>query len=94
MQFFSLQDLISSPDILLSRLPQDGELVISNNGTPTALMIHIPEGQLEEIVKTVRQVKAMLAFNVMHRQAAEQGYFSQEDIESEIAAVRQAKKRN
>ena len=66
----------------------NGEVVITNNGKPTAILFDIADGGFEETLKAVRQAKAMIAFNAMRMRAAENGYMSDEDIEAEIAAVR------
>ena len=55
-------------------------------------MIHIADGDFEETIRAIRQAKAMLAFNAMRMQAAKQGFFSEKEIEDEIATVRKAKK--
>ena len=64
------------------------EVIITNNGRPTAILFDIADGSFEETVKAVRQAKAMIAFNSMRAKAAANGYMSDEDIEAEIAAVR------
>ena len=66
----------------------DGEVVITNNGKPTALMIDISDGSFEATLKAVKQAKAMIAFNSMRQKAASNGFMSDEEIEAEIAAAR------
>lgn len=67
-----------------------GEVVITYNGKPAALMIDTPEGKFDEIVQAVRQARAMAAFNSMRRRAVAQGYMSDEEIEAAIAEARGA----
>ena len=88
MNFYTVRDLRNTPKSIWDNLSSDGEVVITNNGKPTALMIDIAEGSFEETVKAVRQAKAMLAFNSMHMKAAENGYMTDDEIEAEISAVR------
>lgn len=88
MNFYTVRDLRSTPKSIWENLAADGEVVITSNGKPTALLVDISEGTFEETLKAVRQAKAMMAFNAMRTQAAEQGYWSEEDIEAEIAAAR------
>ena len=64
-------------------------MVITNNGKPSALLLDIGDGDLEETLKAVRQAKTMMAFNSMRGKAAAKGYLSEEEIEAEIAAARQ-----
>jgi hypothetical protein len=80
--------LRTTPRSVWEDLSEDGEVVITNNGKPTALLFDIGDGDLEETLKAVRQAKAMIAFNSMRAKAAEKGFLSEEEIEAEIAAAR------
>lgn len=88
MNFYTVRDLRTTPKHLWDSLSRDGEVVITNNGKPTALMFDISDGDFEETVKAVRQAKAGIAFNSMRSRAAKAGYMSDEDIAAEIAAAR------
>lgn len=88
MNFYTVRDLRTTPKVLWDDLSADGEVVITNNGRPTALLLDISDGSFEETVKAVRQMKAMVAFNSMRSKAAARGYMSDEEIEAEIAATR------
>jgi len=88
MNFYSVRDLRTTPKSILDNLSEDGEIIITNNGKPTAILLDISNGSFEETLKAVRQAKAMIAFNSMKSKAAEKGFLSDEDIEKEIAAVR------
>ena len=92
MQFFTARDLRTYPKNIWHTLSDDGELIITNNGKPTALMLDISETNFDEVVKAVRQAKAMIAFNSMRAKAAKQGYMTDNEIETEIAAYRREKK--
>lgn len=88
MNFYSVRDLRTTPKSIWENLVADGEVVITNNGKPTALLLNIADGSFEETLKAVRQAKAMIAFNAMRSKAAEKGFLSDEEIEAEIAAAR------
>lgn len=88
MNFYTVRDLRTTPKVLWDDLSADGEVVITNNGRPTALLLDISDGSFEETVKAVRQMKAMVAFNSMRSKAAARGYMSDEEIEAEIVAAR------
>lgn len=90
MNFYTVRDLRTTPKTIWEDLSSDGEVVITNNGRPMAVLFDISDGSFEETVKAVRQAKAMIAFNSMRAKAAAKGYMSEEDIESEIAAARSA----
>ena len=88
MNFYTVRDLRTTPKSIWENLSADGEVIITNNGRPTAILFDIADGSFEETVKAVRQARAMIAFNSMRAKAAANGYMSDEDIEAEIAAVR------
>lgn len=88
MNFYTVRDLRTTPKSIWENLSSDGEVVITNNGRPAAIMLNIADGSYEETVKAIRQAKAMIAFNSMRAKAARSGYMSDEDIEAEIAAYR------
>lgn len=88
MNFYSVRDLRTETKNLWENLSAGGEVVITNNGKPAALMIDIPAGCFDEVVQAVRQAKAMIAFNNMRSRAASRGFMSEEDIEAEIRAAR------
>ena len=88
MNFYSIRDLRTESRSVWEDLSAGGEVVITNNGKPSALMIDIPEGSFDEVVQAVRQARAMIAFNSMRRKAAARGFLSDEEIEAEIQAAR------
>jgi len=92
MNFYTARDLRTMPKNIWDTLSADGEVIITNNGKPTALMLNISETNFDEVVKAVRQAKAMIAFNSMRAKAATQGYMSDEEIDAEIAAYHIEKK--
>jgi len=92
VNFYTARDLRTIPKNIWNTLSADGEVIITNNGKPTALMLNISDTNFDEVVKAVRQAKAMIAFNSMRSKAAKQGYMSDEDIEAEISAYRKGKK--
>lgn len=73
---------------ICENIRRSGEAVITNNGKPTLLMLDISEDNFEEIVRAVRQAKAMIAFNSMRAVAAANGYMSETEIEEEILSAR------
>lgn len=88
MDFYSVRDLRTDSKAMWETLSSGNEIVITNNGKPSALMIDIPEGEFDEIVQAVRQAKAMIAFNSMRRKAAQSGFLSDEEIDAAIADAR------
>ena len=88
MNFYSVRDLRTDSKSMWADLKRGDEVVLTNNGKPSALMIYIPEGSFDEIVQAVRQAKAMIALNSMRRRAAREGFMSDEDIEFLIDEAR------
>ena len=88
MEFISVRDFRTAPKDVWERLNRQGELVITNNGKPTALLLDLTGGDFEEILASVRQAKAMRAFNLMRQIAAGGEALSEEEIEAEIRAAR------
>lgn len=88
MDFYSIRDLRTDSKNMWEALSSGDEIVITNNGKPSALMIDIPEGRFDEVVQVVRQAKAMIAINSMRRKAAKVGFMSDEEIDSLIKEVR------
>ena len=88
MNFYSVRDLRTDSKSMWADLNRGDEVVLTNNGRPSALMIDIPEGSFDEIVQAVRQAKAMIALNSMRRRAAREGFISDGDIEALIDEAR------
>jgi hypothetical protein len=91
MRFYTARDLRTIPKNIWDSLRVSGEVVITNNGKPTALMLNISDDNFEEVSKAVRQAKAMMAFNSMRTKAAAAGFMTDDEIEAEIASYRSVK---
>ena len=90
MTFFTVRDLRTSPKTVWDTLEGQSEVVITNNGKPTALMIPIDDINFEDILAAVRQANVMRAVNRMQMAAAKSGAsrLSLDEINAEIAAAR------
>ena len=87
MQFVTVRDFRSASRGVWDKLRDDGELVVTNNGKPTAIMLNVGD-DFEETLAVLRQTKAMRAFNRMRMKAANHGYLSDNEIEDEIKTAR------
>jgi prevent-host-death family protein len=94
MQFVTVRDFRNSSKEIWDRLKHDEEIVVTNNGKPTALLLNIQEGNFEETLAGVRQARIMREFTRMREEAAERGFLSDEDIKAEIQACRREKREN
>lgn len=88
MNFYSIRDLRTDSKKMWGDLQDGKEVVLTNSGKPSALIINIPEGMFDETVRAVRQAKATIAFNYMRSQASKSGFLSDEEIEKIISEVR------
>ena len=55
MEFIAMRSLSRELPIVLSQLQRDGELVVTNNGKPTILMINLVGKDLVEVVNGIRK---------------------------------------
>jgi len=92
MDFLSVREFRLSSRNVWSKLTENGKLVITNNGKPTALLLDISNEDLEETLLTLQHVKAMRLFNRMRAVAQRRGFLSEKEIEDEIQATRSAMK--
>ena len=87
MQFHTVRDLRNSPKTVWESLGR-GEVVITNNGRPSALMLDISKSDFEETLQVIRQARAMMAIKSMREKAAAAGYMTDAEINAEIDAAR------
>lgn len=88
MNFYSIKDLRVETKNICENIRRNGEAVITNNGKPALLILDISDNDFEELLRAVRQAKAMIAFNSMRATAARNGYMTEAEIEAEIASAR------
>ena len=95
MQFVPYRLIRNQPTKLREQLKQEGELVLTSNGEPMALLVHIEPGQVEEALLLVAQLRAQQAVSAIRKEAQEKGLdrISAEQIEEEIQAVRAGRTR-
>jgi prevent-host-death family protein len=88
VEFVTSRELSTEPRQTWERLSQAGELVITNNGKPTAVLVSIDDGKFEETIKLIRQVKDMRLLQSVWAEAEARGTLNSEEINAEIAAAR------
>jgi hypothetical protein len=71
MEFVPYRILRNQPSELRKKLEEKGELVVTVNGEPLAIMLQIPEGNLEDLVLLLSQVRAQLAVSTIRKLARE-----------------------
>lgn len=95
MKFVSVRDFRTSPAQIWKKLPEEQEMIITNNGKPIALLTPLNDSTLEETVSAVRKAKAINVIKLMQQKSMKMSNdeMSLEDINSEIMEVRKNKKK-
>jgi prevent-host-death family protein len=68
MKFITVRDLRTTPAQVWKALPEEQEIVITNNGKPIALLTPLTDTDLEDTLASVRRARAINA--VKNMQAA------------------------
>ena len=69
MEFVPYRLLRNQPSELRKKLDEEGELVVTVDGEPMAVMLQIPKGSLEDLVLLLAQVRAQLAVGTIRERA-------------------------
>ena len=94
MEFVPYRLLRNQPTELRKRLEEQGELVVTVDGEPMAIMLQIPKGNLEDLVLLVSQVRAQLAVAAIREQARQSGLdqITPEQVDELVQEVRAARR--
>jgi antitoxin (DNA-binding transcriptional repressor) of toxin-antitoxin stability system len=95
MKFLSVRDLRGNSARVWRELPGAGEMVVTNNGHPVALLTAVDEGNVEQSIAAWRQVRATRAITELQRESVERGVdrLSMADVDAEIKAMRRARRK-
>ncbi|MCX6338641.1 MAG: type II toxin-antitoxin system prevent-host-death family antitoxin [Candidatus Aureabacteria bacterium] len=90
MRFVSIRDLRGKSAEVWKRLRGEGEMIITSNGRPIAILAAVSESNLEESLAAFRQARAVEAVASLQLRSVEQGTssISRDEIDAEIKAVR------
>ena len=90
MQFVSMREVTASPKETQAKLAASKELVVTNNGNPTMLVIDIAN---KDFMRTIDYLRRQEALDILHdiqvfssRNGKDK--LSMDDIDAEIAAYR------
>jgi len=94
MKFITVRDLRTTPAQVWKALPEEQEIVITNNGKPIALLTPLTDTDLEDTLASVRRARAINAVEKMQAGAVAEGIsrMTMEEIDQEIRAYRKSKK--
>lgn len=90
MEFVPYRVLRNQPSELRRKLEEKGELVITVDGKPLAVMFQVPNGSLEDLVLLLSQVRAQLAVAAIRKQARKRG-LGDMTVEQADALVQEAR---
>ena len=92
MRFVSVRDFRNSTSKIWEQVSNDEEIIVTNNGKPTALLLNITEDNFDETLRLARQTRALRALALAREEAAERGFLSDEEIFAEIQEYRKEKR--
>ena len=94
MRFMSVRELAKSTNQLKRALTDDGKIVVTSAGKPTALMIQVSEANFEETLTLLNHLMLSKSVRDMRQIAAQNGLenLSMDEIDQEIAQYRAEKR--
>jgi len=94
LKFLTIRELRESTKELNDMLSNNGRIIVTNNGKPTAFMIGIDESTLEDTLNDWRRVNGLRILRSMQQQAKENGLsdMTLDEINAEIAASRKERR--
>ncbi|MBI4558462.1 MAG: type II toxin-antitoxin system Phd/YefM family antitoxin [Candidatus Hydrogenedentes bacterium] len=95
MKFLTVRDLRTKAARIWRDLPQEKEMVITNNGRPIAILSAASESNLEDSLRAVRQARAMQAVAELQRESVRRGSdkVTLKQINAEISSARKKRAR-
>jgi antitoxin (DNA-binding transcriptional repressor) of toxin-antitoxin stability system len=90
MKFLTVRDLRGKSGQIWKELPKEGEMVVTSNGRPIAILAAINDATLEESLAAFRKARAIEAVASLQRRSVELGTdkISMDEINAEISDVR------
>lgn len=91
MRFVSVRELRGRFGSIWDDLRREGELVITSNGKPIAILSPTEDDQVEDSLRAIRRARASMAVSRLQQRSVESGRseMSADEIQEEIAAARQ-----
>ena len=95
MKFITVRDLRTTPAQVWKELPQEQEIVITNNGKPIALLTPLSDTDMEDTVTAVRRARAITALKKIRSLSLKKALpeMTMEEINKEIQEYRKSKKK-
>jgi hypothetical protein len=95
MQFIPYRDLWNGPSALRKKLAAEGELIVTVDNKPFALMINLGDEDVQDILLIVSRLRAQMAARSIRSRARRDGLkkMSMKDITALIKKTRSERKR-
>jgi antitoxin (DNA-binding transcriptional repressor) of toxin-antitoxin stability system len=94
MRFVSVRELRSKSAELWRDLPVEGQMVVTSNGKPVAILAAVDETNVEESAAAIRRARAVQAVQAIQLASVAAGLdrMTMDEIDEEIQAVRRARR--
>ena len=76
MQFVTVRDFRNASGSVWEKLAREGELVVTNNGKPAAVLLDIKGSDVEQTLRDIRKAKLLRLLAEAREEAAERGFMS------------------
>lgn len=95
MQFVPYRDLRNEPSALRKKLASEGELVVTVDNKPFAMLINLDDENLQEILLMVSRLRAQMAARSIRSEARRNGLdkMNLKDVNAIIKKARADRKR-
>ena len=95
MKFITVRDFRTSSANIWKTLPEEQEMIITNNGKPIALLTPLSDKTLEDTLSSVRRARAINAVKSIQQQSVKNGTdkMTLQEINDEIKMSRKKRKR-
>ena len=95
MQFVPYRELRNEPSALRKKLVREGELIVTVDNKPFAVMINLGDENVEDILLMVSRLRAQMATRSIRSQARREGLnkMTLKDINALIKKTRAERKR-
>lgn len=94
MDTLTIRELRNRPGAAQDELARSGELLLTNNGKPVAVMLAVDGSTLDETLEVLRRARGQLALSKLRRQSASLGLdkLTLTEIDEEIRQARQERR--
>ena len=88
MNFCTIRDLRTNS----KKIWGEDDVIITNNGKPKGILIKTNDERFLDTLSLISSARALWAINSIKNDSKKKGYFTKEEIDKEINAIRNNKK--